>query len=140
MSETTNLETVQRLYADFGRSDIPALLAALDPAVEWINAGPDIIAYAGTRYGVAQVEEFFATLGTHIEVQTFEPREFLAQGDRVIVLGGWSGRVKATGRKYASEWAMAWTVKNRKVTAFRSYEDTHAVASAFARPSSNTQV
>ena len=48
------------------------------------------------------------------------------------MLGGWTGRVKATGRGYASEWAMAWTVKNGRVTAFQSYEDTHAVATAFA--------
>lgn len=132
MNESANIEIVQRLYADFGRGDIPALLAALDPEVEWINAGPDAIAYAGTRHGVAQVQAFFAALAASIEVQTFEPREFLAQGDRVIVLGGWSGRVRATGRGYASEWAMAWIVKNGKVTAFRAYEDTHAVATAFA--------
>ena len=132
MNESANIETVQRLYADFGRGDIPALLAALDPAVDWINAGPDTIPYAGTRHGLAQVREFFATLEASVEVQTFEPREFLAQGDRVVVLGGWTGRVKATGRGYASEWAMAWTVKNGRVTAFRSYEDTHAVAMAFA--------
>lgn len=140
MSESANIKTVQQLYADFGRGDLPALLAALDPAVEWINAGPDLIAYAGARHGVAQVREFFDTLAASIEVQTFEPREFFAQGDRVVVLGGWSGRVKATGREYASEWAMAWTVSHGTVAAFRSYEDTHAVATAFAGSSRNAQV
>jgi ketosteroid isomerase-like protein len=132
MNEPANIETVRRSYADFGRGDIPALLAALDPDVEWIDAGPDAIAYAGTRRGLAPVREFFATRAASGEVRIFEPREFLAQGDRVVVLGGWTGRVKATGRGYASEWAMAWTVKNGRVTAFRSYEDTHAVAMAFA--------
>ncbi len=140
MNESANIETVRRLYADFGRGDIPALLTALDPAVEWINAGPDTIAYAGTRHGLAQVREFFETLDASVEVRTFEPREFLAQGDRVVVLGGWTGRVKATGRGYASEWAMAWTVKNGQVVAFRSYEDTHAIATAFAGSSSDTLV
>ena len=132
MSEPANIELVQKLYADFGRGDIPALRAALDPAVEWINAGPNTIAYAGARHGLAQVQEFFETLEASVEVQTFEPREFLAQGDRVVVLGGWTGRVKATGRAFASEWAMAWTVKNGQVVSFRAYEDTHAIATAFA--------
>jgi hypothetical protein len=132
MNESANIETVQRLYADFVRGDIPALLAVLDPAVEWINAGPDAIVYAGTRHGLAQVREFFTTLDASIEVQTFEPREFIAQGDRVVALGRWTGRVKTTGREYASDWAMAWTIKNGRVTAFRSYEDTHAMAAAFA--------
>ncbi len=132
MNESANIATVQRLYADFGRGDIPALLAALDPEVDWINAGPSIIAYAGTRHDLAQVREFFATLAASIEVRTFEPREFIAQGDRVVTLGRWTGQVKATGREYASDWAMTWTVVNDRVTAFQSYEDTAAIAAAFA--------
>ena len=75
---------------------------------------------------------FFEALAASIEVRSFEPREFLAQGERVVALGRWAGQVKATGREYASEWAMAWTVKDGRVTAFRSYEDTHAMAAAFA--------
>lgn len=132
MRESANIETIRRLYAAFGRGDIPAILAALDPDVERINAGPDAIAYAGTRHGVAAVRAFFEALAASIEVRSFEPREFLAQGERVVALGRWAGQVKATGREYTSEWAMAWTVKDGRVTAFRSYEDTHAVAAAFA--------
>lgn len=132
MSESPNIDTIQRLYAAFGRGDIPAILAALDPDVEWINAGPAAIAYAGTRRGAAAVQDFFEALAASIEVRGFEPREFLAQEERVVALGRWAGRVKATRREYASEWAMAWTVKGGRVTAFRSYEDTHAVAMAFA--------
>jgi ketosteroid isomerase-like protein len=81
---------------------------------------------------LAQVQEFFAALGASVEVLTFEPREYIAQGDRVAVFGRWTGRVKATGREYTSDWAMAWTIKDGRVTAFRSHEDTQAMATAFA--------
>ena len=131
MNESANVEMVQRLYAHFGRGDIPPILAALDPEVEWSNAGSNPIAYAGTRHGSAQVEEFFATLGASVEVRTFEPREYIAQGDRVAAFGRWTGRVKATGREYASDWVMAWTIKDGRVTAFRAHEDTQAMAVAF---------
>ncbi|MDG4551585.1 MAG: nuclear transport factor 2 family protein [Candidatus Contendobacter sp.] len=131
MNESANIEMVQRLYADFTRGDIPTILAALDPEVEWSNAGSGNIAYAGMRHGLAQVQEFFATLGASVEIRTFEPREYIAQGDRVAAFGRWTGRVKATGREYASDWAMAWTIRNGRVTAFRSHEDTQAVAAAF---------
>ena len=83
------------------------------------------------RRGATQVREFFETVYASVEVRTFEPCEFVARGDRVVVFGGWTGRVKTTGRGYASDWVMAWTVKNGKVTTFRSYEDTHVMASAF---------
>ena len=132
MRESNNIETIQRLYAAFGRGDIPAILAALDPDVEWVNAGPDAIAYAGARRGVAAVRAFFETLAATVEVRRFEPREFLAAGERVVALGHWAGRIKATGREFASEWAMAWTMRDGRVIAFRSHEDTHAVAMAFA--------
>ncbi|MFO1424759.1 MAG: nuclear transport factor 2 family protein [Candidatus Competibacteraceae bacterium] len=131
MNESAHIEMVQRLYADFVRGDIPSILAVLDPAVEWINGGSTIIAYAGTRHGLAQVQEFFAALDASVEVRTFEPREYIAQGDYVVAMGRWTGRAKATGREYASDWAMAWTIKDGRVTAFRSYEDTEAMAAAF---------
>ncbi len=62
MNESTNLETVQRLSADLSCGDLPALLATLDPAVTWTNAGPDSIPYAGMRHGPAQMRAFFEAL------------------------------------------------------------------------------
>ena len=38
---------------------------------------------------------------------------------------------KSTGRSFESEWAMAWTVMNGKVTSFQAYEDTAELARAF---------
>lgn len=40
MSEAANLETIQAAYAAFGRGDIQALMALIDPQVEWDNPGP----------------------------------------------------------------------------------------------------
>ena len=131
MSEQDNVRTVQEIYAAFGRGDIPAILDVVSPDVEWLNAGPAEIPYARQRRGLAEVEDFFQTLYATVEPEEFDPQEFLAQGERVIVLGRWSGRSKATGRRFDSAWAMAWTLQDGKVTGFRSYEDTEAVAAAF---------
>ena len=131
MSEQDDVRTVQEIYAAFGRGDIPSILNVVSPNVEWFNAGPTEIPYAGRRRGLDEVKEFFQTLYAMVEPDEFEPQEYLAQGDRVIVLGRWSGRSKTTGRAFESAWAMAWTLQNGKVTSFRSYEDTEAVAAAF---------
>ena len=64
-------------------------------------------------------------------MQSFEPRDFIASGDKVIVLGGESGRVKSTGRTFDNDWAMVFIVDDGKISSFRSYEDTAAVAEAF---------
>lgn len=131
MSEQANIQTVQQMYADFGQGNIPAILAQLNPDVTWVNAGPESVPYARQRRGVDAVQSFFAALGANVEMQSFEPKEFFASGDRVVVLGAWSGRAKPTGRSFVSEWAMAWTVRGGKVTSFRSYEDTHVMVAAF---------
>ena len=132
MNEQANIETVQKIYADFGQGNVPAILDRVNADVDWVNAGPEVVPYARKRRGVSEVKEFFSALFAALDVQSFEPKEFIASGDRVIVLGTWSGRAKSTGKPFASDWTMAWTVKAGKVTSFRSFEDTHAVAAAFS--------
>jgi ketosteroid isomerase-like protein len=39
--------------------------------------------------------------------------------------------VKSTGRAFDNDWAMVFTLREGKITGFRSYEDTGAVAAAF---------
>lgn len=131
MSELANIQAVQQIYADFMQGNIPAILSRLNPDVAWTNAGPDSVPYARKRRGAEAVQEFFTTLGANVEVQAFEPIEYFANGERVVVLGSWSGKAKTTGRPFASDWTMAWTIRDGQILSFRSYEDTHAIAAAF---------
>ena len=66
-----------------------------------------------------------------MEVQDFQPREFVADGDRVVVFGWERAKVKATNRTIELDWIMAFTVRNGKVSKFREYTDTKAVADAY---------
>jgi hypothetical protein len=50
--------------------------------------------------------------------------EYIAEGERVIVLGRMRATVKATGRPYDNEWAMAYRFENGKIANFQVYEDT----------------
>ena len=97
MDRQQNLELVQRGYEAFGRGDLDGLLALLDESVEWRSPGPADLPTAGTRRGKQQVAEFFRALGEMLDMQRFEPQTFLADGDRVIVLGDDTARIKATG-------------------------------------------
>jgi len=131
MREQENIRTVQEIYAAFGRGDIPALLGAVADDVEWSIAGPPEVPHAGKRRGREEVARFFPVLAETEEFLQFEPREYIAQGDQVVVLGFLRSRVRATGRTYDNEWAMVWTVKDGKVTRFRTYEDTAAERAAY---------
>jgi len=123
MNEQQNLETVQKGYEAFGRGDLEALLGLFDENIEWISPGPADFPLAGRRRGRAAVAEFFKTLNDVIDFQSFEPREFIAKGDRVIVLGTDTGRVKATGKVLQAEWAHTFRLQNGKVVGFQEYAD-----------------
>ena len=130
LSVRTNAEVVQETYEALGRGDIPALLDLLTDDVEWALQGPSVIPFAGTRYGREGVAEFFSLVGENLEFQEFEPREFVAQGDTVVVLGFERSLVKPTGRTFEQEWAHVYTLRDGKVAEFLALEDTaaHAVA------------
>jgi hypothetical protein len=62
----------------------------------------------------------------------FIPRapEFVAQGDRVLMVGFARGIVKAANRTFEDHFVFAITVRNGKVTNIREYIDTQALARA----------
>ena len=131
MSDQTNLGVVQQIYAAVGSGDIPALLSLLTDDVEWTLQGPSMIPWAGPRRGREGVAKFFSLIGETLEFEQFEPREFVAQGDTVVVLGYERSLVKPTGRTFEQEWAHVYTLKDGKIAKARFIEDTAAQVVAF---------
>ncbi len=66
------------------------------------------------------------------EVETTYPKppEFVAQGDRVLVVGVATGKIKATNKPFTDDWVFDITVRNGKVTHIKEYVDTQALARA----------
>ena len=124
MSEQDNLDVVRRGYEAFGHGDIETLLSLFDEQIEWVTPGPAELATSGRRTGRQQVAEFFTVLSEMLEIQRFEPKQFIAQGDLVVVLGDDTSAVKATGKVLEGAWAHVFTLKNGKVTQFQEYMDT----------------
>ena len=123
-----NIGLVQSGYEAFGRGDLDGLLSLLDANVEWKTPGASDLPTAGTRRGHAQVREFFGTLLELFDFELFEPRTFIADGDRVVVLGLDRVKVKGTGKSLSEEWCHIFTLQNGKVVAFQEFFDTAAIA------------
>ena len=85
----------------------------------------------GTHHGIEEVGRFFPSLGDAQEARQFEPREFVAQGDRVVALGHYAWHVKSTGKGWESDFAHVFSVRDGKLTSFQEYADTAAIAEAF---------
>jgi ketosteroid isomerase-like protein len=128
MSTEKNVQAVKDFFAAIGRGDRTALLALVAEDIEWIIPGRDW-PLAGTRRGHAGLAELLETASKSMETST-EPREFIAQGDRVLVIGFATGKVKATNKTFEDDWIFAITVRNGKLTKIREYIDTQALALA----------
>jgi ketosteroid isomerase-like protein len=128
MSIEKNVQTVQDFFAAIGRGNRQDLLALSAEDIEWTIPGEDW-PLAGTHRGHAGLADLLETASNTLETDT-EPREFIAQGDRVLVVGFASGKVKATNRTFEDHWVFAITVLDGKVTNIREYIDTQALARA----------
>jgi uncharacterized protein len=138
MNEQQNVDIVRRGYEAFGRGDLDTMLKLFDENIEWISPGPAELPTAGTRRGRQQVAEFFNSVSEVFEIQRFEPKAFIAEGDRVIVLGDDTSRIKATGKVLDSEWAHAFTLRDGLVVAFHEYIDTAAVVAELQEAAART--
>ena len=128
MSIEKNIQTVKDFFAAIGRGDREALLALVAEDIEWIIPGEDW-PLAGTHRGHAGLANLLATASKSIETST-EPREFVAQGDRVLVVGFARGKIKATNKTFEDDWIFAITVRDGRLTNIREYVDTQALARA----------
>ena len=101
--------------------------------VDWhavIGVGPNVPT-GGRRTGRAQVQEFFRQLGESVTFTRFEPREFVAERDKVVALGHYEGVAKKTGRTFKSDWVMVFTIADGKVVQLREYADVVAITAAY---------
>ena len=105
--------------------------------IEWNIPGEDW-PLAGTHRGHAGLENLLEKANETVETSYPEPPEFIAQGDRVVVVGYATGRIKATNKTFQDHWVFAITVRNGKVTNIREYIDTLALARGFEMAASPT--
>jgi ketosteroid isomerase-like protein len=104
------------------------LLALVAEDIEWIIPGEDW-PLAGTHRGHAELAAVLQKASQEVETST-EPSEYVAQGDRVLVVGVATGKIKATNKPFKDDWVFAITVRNGKLTNIREYIDTQALARA----------
>jgi ketosteroid isomerase-like protein len=137
MSTQENVQIVKDFFAAMGRRDKQGLLALSAEDIEWIIPGQNW-PLAGTHRGHAGLADVLQKANETVETSYPEPPEFIAQGDRVVVVGVATGKIKATNRAFKDDWAFAITVRNSKLTKIREYIDTQALALASEKAVSPT--
>jgi hypothetical protein len=133
MNEEKNLEIVKQGYEHFANGDIAGLLALFDPDIEWVTPTVEGADHTGPRRGRDSLPEFFGQLEATEDISRFEPREFIAQDDKVVVLGNIKATVKTTGREYETDWVHIFRLADGKITGFTEFFDNAVVTKAFQK-------
>src|SRR3712207_3896458 len=131
MSEQDTVEVVRRAYENFKAGDIGALLGQMSEDVDWRLPEIEGVPFSGERRGHGQVSEFFKSLADSQDSVSFEPREFVAQGDKVVALGTYNWRVRRSGKEYGGDWAHVFTVRGGRIEGFHEYMDSARAEAAF---------
>jgi uncharacterized protein len=129
MSTEENSQVVKEFFAAISSGDRQRLLSLVAEDIEWIVPGEDW-PLAGTHRGHAGLADVLRKASEEVEMTYPEPPEFVAEGDRVMVVGVATGKIKATNKPFKDDWVFAITVRNGKVTKIREYIDTQALARA----------
>lgn len=130
MSEQDNILIVKQAYTYFKTGNIQALLDLMSDDITWQVPEMDNLSFSGRRMGRESVREFFSLLSEDQEPLRFEPKEFVAQGDKVVSLGSYDWRVRSNAREYSGDFAHCFTVRNGQITNFHEYMDTAAAVKA----------
>lgn len=131
MNAQENKQMVMDSYQLFLQGDIPSLLARCQDDAEWVERDSDCIPFAGTYHGKAEIAEFFTRLADGAEVLSFVVKDFIAEGDKVVVVGDASWLAKPTGRSFDSPWVHVLTLRDGKIARFEAYNDTAPAERAF---------
>ena len=131
MNAQDNKRIVTEGYQLFQAGDIPHLLERYHDDALWIEPDAEYVPFAGRHNGKEEIARFFRTLDAEAQALRFEPKEFIAEGDKVVVIGEATWLCKQTGRSYDSPWVHVFTLRDGKVARFESFQDTAAGERAF---------
>ena len=123
---TENVAVVASVYENFAKGDIPAVLAALAPELDWVEGSQEYLPHRGTHCTPQAVAaNVFQMVADNFEQFAVVPERYHDAGDVVVVEGRATGRTKA-GRVLDAPAAWVWTVRGGQVVANHNYHDTDA--------------
>ena len=136
MSEQGNINIIRETYDRFANDNLSGMLDLFATDIEWKTQKVENSYFPGEMIGRSEVRKFFENLIESVKYSVFDPLEFIASDNKVIVIGTATATVKETERDFTSEWIHIYTLEDSTVVKFQEFFDTAAVAQAFQKAAS----
>ena len=122
----SNLEALKHGYQLFAEGDIESVLAMYHDDIVWHQCkGIPYIKGDGIYHGPQEVvENIFQNLPDHFEDFNIEVTDFVDGGDKIVMVGFYTGVWKPTGKKFKANVTHTWTFKDSKISHFFQAVDT----------------
>lgn len=133
MINNQNIDVINNLYDAFATGDMPTVLGAMDPNIQWNEAESNSMADGNPYVGPdAILNGVFARLGAnhdHFDLKDINVHNM--SNNMVLATLRYDAKVKETGKSYNAQAAYLWTLNNAgKIIAFQQYVDTKKLAEA----------
>ncbi|MGH9882191.1 MAG: nuclear transport factor 2 family protein [Pyrinomonadaceae bacterium] len=122
---------MKNAYLAFQDRNIPALLQCLGDDVRWSSVSSPT-STGLTRLGRDQVEQGVAALEANQGIQSFQPKEFMAEGNTVVTFGESITGSPAAAGELKSPWVHIFTLRKGRITEFRAFQDTTSAIAELA--------
>ena len=131
-----DIDHIREGYKLFKNGD-PAFLDRFTPDATFVF--PETLPKGGTYASPWEALEYFNNVGELFDNPHAEPEEFVRDGDRLVVLGHFHGRSRATGEQVAIRFAhvsrltgVEGPVSQQRTASFELLTDTAAVLAAIS--------
>jgi len=120
------LAVVQRMFSAFDSGDVEKFLDTVSDDTVWIYHGTTIIPKSVFE-NKEGARTFLTNIYKYTEIISFEPQQFIVEGNMVVVLGQEHQRVKRSGRELKQKWVQIYTVENDLITRMEEFATSEEV-------------
>lgn len=128
-----NAKTVRMAYDRFAEGNLEGMLEIFSEDVNWKQPEINGASFFGPKKGREEVHTFFIKLKENEDFEIWEPKEFICEGEKVVVYGYAKAKIKTTGRKFESDWIHIFTVRDGRITDFVEQFDTVALSRSYQK-------
>lgn len=121
-----NVDTVRSIYDGWSRGD-----TCIDRFGEnMVMLESESLPGAVSAHGIEAVRRYIQSFAKYWDEIRFEPSEYIAAGDQVVVVADLIGRGKSSGVPVEHTWAYVWTVQGGKAVRMEGFADRAAALEA----------
>lgn len=117
---------VEKMFTAFDNGDVEKFVDTVSEDTVWIYHGTQIIP-KGVFEKKEGVRTFFNNIIDNTEIISFEPQQYIVEGNMVVVLGQEHQKVKRSGRELKQKWVHIYTVENNLITRMEEFATSEEV-------------